>query len=393
MLVSASLSIAVSQICLCIGLGLLLYRRFFRGDRLGGTQIGWITLALAGWALLNIPFSSDPAQSLVFYRRFFLFAAIWVVAAVANTDKRRCWLLIAMLLGAGIISLRGMFGIYRDTGTFFSTRLGDMSNPMTSGCLSMLVLLTVGGFLLVRQTQRRFRAILAIAAVPVAAGLLLTMTRSAWLGAIAGLIAMLLLAKPRLCALFAVALVVAVVLIPRLPAGTFGGRLADRLDLTGLWQQRNTSVRLGMWRVGLRMIHARPWLGFGDHDLEQTAAAFAENAEGDDVHYGHLHNNQIMLAVIWGLPGLILAMTHFVWQLVLLLRAWRARGQPSARASPLQQGWILGAIGAWAGFFVAGLTEWYFGDAEAMLMYLAIIGAALAAGRPARREALAATSC
>jgi hypothetical protein len=31
----------------------------------------------------------------------------------------------------------------------------------------------------------------------------------------------------------------------------------------------------------------------------------------------------------------------------------------------------------WAGFYVAGFTEWYFGDAEPMLIFLAVIGAAL----------------
>ena len=37
---------------------------------------------------------------------------------------------------------------------------------------------------------------------------------------------------------------------------------------------------------------------------------------------------------------------------------------------------MLGAIGVWTGFFVAGIAEWYFGDAEPMLLYLAIMGIA-----------------
>ncbi|MBK7670714.1 MAG: hypothetical protein IPJ24_04850 [bacterium] len=37
----------------------------------------------------------------------------------------------------------------------------------------------------------------------------------------------------------------------------------------------------------------------------------------------------------------------------------------------------------WMGFFVAGLTEWYFGDAEPMLIYLAVLGIALGGGHHA----------
>ena len=39
--------------------------------------------------------------------------------------------------------------------------------------------------------------------------------------------------------------------------------------------------------------------------------------------------------------------------------------------------WVLAAVGVWISFFIAGITEWYFGDAESMLIYLAIIGCAL----------------
>jgi O-antigen ligase len=383
LMVTASLSIAASQICLGLGLGVLLYRRVVRGDKFAGTGLGWITLALAGWALLNIPFSSNPGQSLVFYRRFYLFTTIWVVAAVADCDWRRRRLVLAMLLGTVAISLRGLLGIGREMGTLFMVRFGDMSNPMTSGCLLMLVLLTACGFLVVEGEKRRFRALVAVAALPIAAALLQTMTRSAWLGTLAGLGAMLILARPRLAGVLAAALVALTVLIPRLPAGTLSGRLPERLDLVNLRDQHNTSARLEMWQGGWQMIKQHPLLGVGDHDLANTAPKYFGNA--GTVYYGHMHSNPIMLAVIWGIPGFCLAMAFTVWPLVLLLQRWRTWRRLEDSVSSVQQAWTLGAIGAWTGFFVAGLTEWYFGDAESMLMYLAIIGAALAKQRPAPR--------
>ncbi|MDY0110138.1 MAG: O-antigen ligase family protein [Candidatus Krumholzibacteria bacterium] len=383
LLFTASLSIAASQISLGLGLAVLLYRRLVHGDRLTRTGLGWITLALAGWALVNIPFSTDPGQSLVFFRRFFLFTAIWVVAGAAISDSRRRWLLAAMLLGAASVSIGGLVRIYREAGALFTIRLGDMSNPMTSGCLLMLVLLAACGFLVVKDEKRRFRALVAVAVLPIAAALLLTMTRSAWLGTLAGLGAMLTLARPRLAGVLAVALVALAIVLPRLPAGTLSGRLPERLDLLNLRDQHNTSARLEMWQGGWQMIKQHPLLGVGDHDLTNTAPKYFGDAGTD--YYGHMHSNPIMLAVIWGIPGFCLAMAFTVWPLLLLLQRWRAWRRLGDSVSSVQQAWTLGAIGAWAGFFVAGLTEWYFGDAESMLMYLAIIGAALAEQRPAPR--------
>ena len=62
-----------------------------------------------------------------------------------------------------------------------------------------------------------------------------------------------------------------------------------------------------------------------------------------------------------------------------LVGKWRSlkRGLKGLPLSPIQAGWVLGAIGAWVSFYIAGFTEWYFGDAESMLIYLAILGCAL----------------
>jgi O-antigen ligase len=192
---------------------------------------------------------------------------------------------------------------------------------------------------------------------------------------------MLLLARPRLFVVFSVVAVLGVVAVLNWPSSDLEGRLRDRLDLRGLGEDANTIMRLQMWQAGLRMIEDRPWIGFGDCDLREPSRPYYDQDENEPVLFGHLHSNPITLAVIWGIPGLVLVTAHFVLQLVLLWRAWRrARGDPD-NVPPLARTWILGGIGVWAGFSVAGLTEWYFGDAESMLLYLGIIGVALRAGQ------------
>jgi hypothetical protein len=62
-----------------------------------------------------------------------------------------------------------------------------------------------------------------------------------------------------------------------------------------------------------------------------------------------------------------------------LVKRWRdLRRRPGGLGhAPVRAGWVLAGIGVWVSFYIAGFTEWYFGDAESMLIYLAIIGCAL----------------
>jgi O-antigen ligase len=135
-----------------------------------------------------------------------------------------------------------------------------------------------------------------------------------------------------------------------------------------------------MWQGGLEMVKAHPVTGVGDRGLEDIGADYYTSKYG--VYHGHLHNNLIHMAVIWGIPGLILGQA-FVWAGIWFLwKRWRAlrRLPEGVKKAPIHQAWILGAMGAWISFYIAGMTEWYFGDAESMLIYLAILGAALGPG-------------
>ncbi|RKZ18446.1 hypothetical protein DRQ50_03990 [bacterium] len=374
MMITGFLSIAVSQICLGSALILLFYRWVFGKQRPPRTGMELSVIMLAVWALVMVAFSTDRLTSLVFYRRFFLFAAIWVVASVATSEQRR-WLVFACgLLGALAVSMYGATRLVLETGSVFGARFGAMSNPMTSGSLLMMLLLVGLGFLLSAGHSRRFRLILGAALLPVLLGTVLTMTRSAFIGVITGLGMMLLLSHRRwLVAFVLLAVVGSVVLFG------FGDRFLPpaferRLSLDYQFSGKNTTARVEMWRGGWEMVKARPLTGFGDRGLETVAPDYY--GDSSTVYHGHLHNNFVHMAVIWGIPGLLLGILVLVWPGVLLLRRWRNR-LTEPRAGPALTGWILGACGVWLGFFLAGFTEWYFGDAETMLIYLAFLGCAL----------------
>jgi len=340
------------------------------------TGLERVTALFVGWALLMIPFSTDPGQSLIYSKRFFLLSGLWLGAAVVGGDGRRRRLLFgALLAGAAGISLYGIVAALRTWGGLFVDRLDEINNAMTSGAVLMLTVLLGGGVLLTRRLARRARLLVAAALAPVALALLMTMTRSALLGLLAGGALMLLLARPRWSAVYAGTLVVGLVVLSSLGDRILPPRVAQRLDPAYYVSGLNTTTRVDMWRVGWRMVAAHPVTGVGDRDLTDLNARY--KGDIDVVPFGHLHSNPVHLAVIWGVPGFLLAMAFLLRQPLLLWRRWRRAGGRRATTDPWAQGWRLGALGLWCGFFVAGLTEWYFGDAEPMLLYCALIGVAL----------------
>ncbi len=374
MLTAGYLSIAVSQIALGLALLVMLYRWVFQKEAPPVTGLEKTAALLAVWALVMIPFSTNVSQSLVFYRRFYLFSVIWVAASSATTDRRRLLMLGALLAGAVAISIYGQIHHAQLAGGFLSERMTVLFNSMTSGALLMMAILVVAGFVIMPGVGRRLKIGISIAVLPVVLGLVMTMTRSAQLGLLAGLGIMLLLARPRVFGMFLGVLLAATVVLALFGENLMSERMWGRINPKYIAGGENTSLRLEMWRGGLEMVKAHPITGVGDRGLEEISPEYYTSEMG--LYFGHLHSNIVHMAAIWGIPGVIFGQL-FIWAgLWFLIKRWR-RLRRSPPDTPLQAGWVLAAVGVWVSFFIAGLTEWYFGDAESLLIYLAIIGCAL----------------
>ena len=76
-----------------------------------------------------------------------------------------------------------------------------------------------------------------------------------------------------------------------------------------------------------------------------------------------------------GLAGL----AAFAWLVIGLFRAATRDLAPARRAGGLAAGMRLGVAAALAGFLVAGLFEWNFGDEELLYLLFTLVGLAWAA--------------
>jgi len=195
----------------------------------------------------------------------------------------------------------------------------------------------------------------------VGAALILSFTRSVWLGAAAGFVVLALL-MPRK-ALLAAALPIALV------AAAASGLIYHRLSFSFKEKQFGPDAgRLELFVGGIRMIKDHPLFGVGPERIHTEFPHYARNADVGQAnfYYGHLENNIVQLAAERGLLCLA-AFLWFIFDLYASLLAMLKTATGDIR-------WIvLSALAALTGFIINGLFTYNFGDSEVLLLLLFLV--------------------
>ncbi|PYQ30556.1 MAG: hypothetical protein DMF56_07030 [Acidobacteria bacterium] len=188
--------------------------------------------------------------------------------------------------------------------------------------------------------------------------LLLTFTRSVWLGWGAAVFALLMLTRTQIRYY---ALPVLLLFITFLPLSLFG-RLISVFDM----KQSSNFDRIRMLQAGVEMIRDHPVLGVGPANVKESYAIYRKQ-DAPRPRPPHLHNNIVQL---WAERG-ILGLAAYITLLALFLRqcaqAWRT-----------QRMWAEIGVAVTVSLTVAGLFEFNFGDTEVfylMLNLMALVAA------------------
>ena len=191
--------------------------------------------------------------------------------------------------------------------------------------------------------------------------LVLSFTRSVWLGAVAGLLAAAINLPRR--TLIGAALPVGLVAV------SASGLIQHRVMMSFQKQEFAPDAgRVALLFGGLQMIRDHPFFGVGP---ERIHSEFPRYYTGPDLaeanfYYGHLENNILQIGAERGLLCLA-AFFWFIFELYASLVAMLRTTGESKR-------WIvLSALAALTGFMVAGLFEYNFGDSEVLLLFLFIV--------------------
>ena len=334
--------------------------------------------AALGWLvalLLASAFALDRAASFPRVAKGFM-PLLVPLAAFHTRDARRGRRALAVYLAAaGLVAVYGLVVWLLKGASFESRARGLAGHYMTFGG-QLLLEIPVALAVALTARSRGWRYGAAAVALLAFVSLAATFTRSAWLGLFVACALILGATRPRGLLVLAGAGLAAWFIAP----GAWGDRLHSVVDPRNLWNRE----RVFMWQAGVRMFRDHPLTGVG---LEDLHALYDQYRSPDSVERaGHLHNAYVQIAASMGLVGL----AAFAWLYASLLRAAGSglgAGREAARTSfaarvrggGLAAGVRLGVTAALAGFLVAGLFEWNFGDEELLYQLYTLVGLAWAA--------------
>ena len=321
------------------------------------------------FSVLSCFFSTLPSRSLIQIKGFGTFLLV-VFAAALLDDEGDVRLVIDLWRTTALyLVLRGLVEWLAGANNLGERVSGGLSVYMTYAGL-LLVLVPLLGSRGLSGGRRGARLADAAVAAAGALAMALTLTRGAYGGLAIGLLAVLLAARPRLAlaAPFAVALFF--VLMP----------LAVRDRLMSVTNPKDVTMndRVAMWKAGGAMLAERPLFGVGPGRVKVLYPVYRVPGWVEP-RPGHLHNNLVMIAAETGIPSLLAYLAFvgaFFHGAVRIVRR-APRGNPA-------RGIALGAIGAMAALFAAGMFEYNFGDVEVLMATLVVATLPFVAARATR---------
>jgi len=418
-------SIFVTQTLLVLALLVLAARLAAGRARLERTALDAPLLCFAVWTLLSASFAADPARAHEHAKKLLLFVLFYLAAEGLRHGPSRERVLDALFLG-GLALAALMVVQYHALGhdALDQRPRGFLGHWMSASGVTMGVLVLaaarltlgsrelprlrdgwlpaalLGGVALVAALEwlgagvlprRLFVASLAAGAAAIALSrrpavraaattlpwiaaplgawaVVVSQTRNAWLGSVAGLAVVMVVRRPRLLWVLAAGVVALLALRPAAVTSRLTLRDASALD------------RYYMWRAGIDMIVDKPVFGQGPGMVLSAYPRYRWPGAPNPTT-PHLHNNPLQLAAERGIPCLV----FFVWWVAAALAA--AWSETRRARDPPPGGWVAGAaLGGLAAILVAGLFEYNLGDSEVLM--LALLLASLPFAR--RRERAAA---
>lgn len=138
-------------------------------------------------------------------------------------------------------------------------------------------------------------------------------------------------------------------------------------------------TRLALWQAGIKIFLDHPIFGVGDIDLANYYKQYKKPYHKEI--QGHLHNNFFHVLATLGLFGLLAVVFLFIKIIVI---DWKIFKQ--LKDIPFASSYSLGAIAAFCGFLISGLTELNFWDHEITTLIWFTFGLNVAFLRSAKPE-------
>lgn len=361
----SALQFSIAAANIFLGLSLLMWvLQAISARRIEVPRFFYALAAYAAATLVSAAFSDDPNASFVDSKQLVLFLIVPMVYEFARGTGpmrgSRAWepgtkapFVVQVIITVGALS--ALYGIFQ-FGVLQYDNLGQrprgaLGHYMTYSGVLMLVTCAAAARILF--TRDRMWPSLMMPALLVILGL--TFTRSALVGACAGIAFLLLLKDLRLMAVMPVLAALFFILAPPQVTSRFMS-MFDARDPTRV-------DRVTMLKVGSRMVAAKPLVGVGPTRVGPRYHEFLDAEEPDHMN-PHLHNVPMQIAAERGLPALA---AWLVMLVILAIDMVRRLKTPDTRFL------AAAALGCIVAMFAAGMAEYNFGDSEFLMLFLVLM--------------------
>ena len=373
-LLFSQISISIVQIFLTFALLSWLLLLLQKKRRLAFPSFFWPLLVYAWLSLVASIYSVNTEISFKDSRELLLYVLILIVFT-AFTRRDDIELLFVALLGSGFINAAYSIAYYIFKANPGQRVKGFMGHYMTQAGLLILFGAVAMGFIFFGRGRQRL--LWAAGLVLSSIALILTLTRSGWVGLAVALCVGLLLWKPK-----------TLILVPVLAGLIFfvsPKPVKDRALSIFSLREFSNMARVEYIRAGIKIIKDFPWLGTGPDTVDMVFQNPKYGLEESYKRNVHLHNNIIQIAAERGIVTLLAWLTFIVTVFVSLARLVKKKAKElSAPAA--------GALAALAAFIAAGFFEYNFGDSEVSTLLLFIITIPFALERLKKGEVAATQS-
>lgn len=388
-------SLDVITVLSLLVVGAALWNQLTRGASLIPQSPAAIAAVVWSLGILgSVAFSSDLGRAAVLGTWQIL--AAWLAVAIASlvdTQERLRAVLVAVLIGAIIVTATGLSGGFNQSGVFNGSivdnrAMGVFSQPNEYGLYSAMIwAFSLGMACLCRGWLQLLAGVCSVVSL---AGLAASFSRGSWLGAVVAAIVMAALIpqtrRPQAIAITAAVTTLGASLV-LIPYWQLPGLLMSRFLSIFSGESNPYDNRPALLAEGLRQWGEAPVFGIGPnmYPIEsQTINSGTRTLQGQ-----HAHNLIVTMGAEQGIVGLI-ALGLFVTAIVQAVRMARRIAVPRTgsrpRHIPLGTAVTLAAMGGLVSLAAAGLVDYPLRNALTRSTTWMLVGLLLAGQRVVRRQ-------
>jgi len=315
----------------------------------------WPLIVYAILSLVSSFLSINPETSLKDSKELLLFLIVPMVYIGFFNERVLKKANLALLASAYLSCLYSLFYF------FFKAWPGEriagfMGQVMTQG--GLLLLFSCMALSMLLFTHDRIRCLWGLGFLLSLFVLVLTQTRSAWIGLVVAITLVLFLYKPR--TLIIVPLVIGLFYIAS------PQHIKKRVLSIFSLEDHNNKIRIEYMRVGIKIIKDYPLFGTGPNTMDIVSQNPKYKLSKEANMIVHLHNNILQIGAERGIPTLLAWLTFIIWVFISLLKILKNK-------DPTLLPFTVAALAALFALFTAGLFEYNFADSEITMLFLYMI--------------------